>query len=93
MLCVSMTDVQTTCKDVLGSGEEKKFTFDYSFWSHDGYGTREDGYTYPLNYGKDIKTKFMCLTRLARACSTMHGKATTPACLPTDRLALASLIL
>lgn len=42
-----MTDVQTICKDVLGEGTEKKFTFDYSIWSHDGYLTRDDGYTYP----------------------------------------------
>jgi len=42
-----MTDVQTIAKDINGTGEEKRFTFDYSFWSHDGYDTREDGYTYP----------------------------------------------
>ena len=42
-----MTDVQTKCKNVLGENEEKKYTFDYSFWSFDGYLTRDDGYTYP----------------------------------------------
>jgi kinesin family protein 1 len=46
-LCVSMTDTETACKNILGGNEEKKFTFDYSFWSHDGYETREDGYTFP----------------------------------------------
>ena len=45
VLCVAMTDTQTTCTNVLNDKEEKKFTFDYSFWSHDGYKTREDGYT------------------------------------------------
>ncbi len=28
-------------------GEPKEFTFDYSFWSYDGYKTREDGYLEP----------------------------------------------
>ena len=27
--------------------EFKKMTFDYSFWSHDGFLTKEDGYCYP----------------------------------------------
>ena len=27
--------------------EPKKFTFDYSYWSHDGFSEREDGYLYP----------------------------------------------
>ena len=45
-LCVDMTDTQTMVTDILDTQEEKKFTFDYSFWSHDGYETKEDGYTY-----------------------------------------------
>ena len=47
ILCVTMTDTETTLKNLLGNKEEKKFTFDFSFWSHDGYDTREDGYTFP----------------------------------------------
>jgi hypothetical protein len=31
----------------LGDNAEKKFTFDYSFWSHDGYVTEANGYTLP----------------------------------------------
>jgi len=31
------------------SGEEKKFTFDYSYWSHDGFETDENGYMRPSN--------------------------------------------
>jgi len=27
--------------------EPKKFTFDYSYWSHDGFEEREDGYLAP----------------------------------------------
>ena len=46
-LCVTMTDTETAVKDILNTQEEKKFTFDFSFWSHDGYGTKDDGYTYP----------------------------------------------
>lgn len=55
-----MTDTETKVKDVHDSGQEKRFTFDFSFWSHDGYGEREDGYCYPLegtNY-KDQKYVF-----------------------------------
>lgn len=29
-------------------GVEKKFAFDYSFWSHDEFETNEEGYSYPL---------------------------------------------
>lgn len=43
--CVSMTDTQTIMKDCHGDNQEKKFTFDYSLWSFDGFQTREDGYT------------------------------------------------
>ena len=62
-----MTDVQTICKDVLGTGEEKKFTFDYSFWSHDGYGTREDGYTYPLDDGKGYKDQIYVFEKIGKS--------------------------
>ena len=30
-----------------GSGEEKKFTFDYSYWSFDGYKEEKNGYCSP----------------------------------------------
>ena len=29
------------------TGKEKPYTFDYSFWSHDGFDTKEDGYMVP----------------------------------------------
>lgn len=45
--CVEMTDTQTTCTDLLGDQTEKRFTFDYSFWSFDGYVTEPNGYTSP----------------------------------------------
>ena len=31
------------------SGKEKTYTFDHSFWSHDGYKVLEDGYFEPEN--------------------------------------------
>ena len=42
-----MTDTETCVKDVIGQKPDKRYTFDNSFWSFDGYKTREDGYTYP----------------------------------------------
>jgi hypothetical protein len=53
--CVEMTDTETKCTHILGSKEEKRFTFDFSFWSFDGYGTRDNGYTYPLDDDKGYK--------------------------------------
>ena len=42
-----MTDTETIVTDILDTQEEKKYTFDFSFWSHDGYNTLENGYTEP----------------------------------------------
>lgn len=39
-----MTDTQTILNNVLSDNEEKKYTFDYSFWSFDGYKTDDTGY-------------------------------------------------
>jgi kinesin family protein 1 len=49
------------------TGEEKDFAFDFSYWSHDGFDVRADGYTFPSpgshyadqqavfeNVGKDV---------------------------------------
>ena len=46
-LCVSMTDTETIVTDVLDSQEERKFTFDFSFWSFDGYHVLDNGYLEP----------------------------------------------
>ena len=44
--CIEMPgNNQTIIHDDLG--KEKKFTFDHSFWSHDGYRTLENGYMEP----------------------------------------------
>ena len=53
--CVEMTDTETKVTNILGDKDERRYTFDFSFWSHDGFGTREDGYTYPLDDGKGYK--------------------------------------
>ena len=39
---ISMIQNQTKIKDELG--QEKTFTFDHSFWSHDGFEATETGY-------------------------------------------------
>jgi hypothetical protein len=36
-LCIEMTDTETKVTDVLTTQDEKRFTFDYSFWSFDGF--------------------------------------------------------
>lgn len=42
-LCVRMTDKSTTLVNPENQ-QEKTFTFDYSYWSHDGERARDDGY-------------------------------------------------
>lgn len=42
---IEMNGKTTTIKDELG--QEKSFTFDYSFWSHDGFKNNEIGYSEP----------------------------------------------
>lgn len=40
--CIKMNGPQTVVRDP-ATGAERPFTFDYSFWSHDGFRTEEDG--------------------------------------------------
>ena len=58
-LCVDMTDTETMVTDILNTQEEKKYTFDFSFWSHDGYNTLEDGYTEPQPGSKYKDQKYV----------------------------------
>ena len=44
---IEMIQNQTKIKDELG--QEKTFTFDHSFWSHDGFETTETGYLKPID--------------------------------------------
>jgi kinesin family protein 13 len=46
-LCVRMKDNTTVLIDEFGN--EKAFSFDYSFWSHDGCREEEDGYLSPVS--------------------------------------------
>jgi hypothetical protein len=46
-LCIRMNGPQTVIFDPKGQEEERTFTYDYSFQSHNGYRTREDGYNEP----------------------------------------------
>ena len=40
--CVAMSGPTTTLTEVKG-GDPRSFTFDYSFWSHDGFALEADG--------------------------------------------------
>jgi hypothetical protein len=44
-----MTDKETKITDLMGDNQEKKFTFDFCFWSFDGFQPNADGYLQPLN--------------------------------------------
>ena len=48
--CIEMVQNQTTIKDELG--QPRTFTFDHSFWSHDCYIEKENGYLSPDSSGK-----------------------------------------
>jgi hypothetical protein len=43
--CIQMKGPTTVITDP-ATGKEKPYTFDYSFWSHDGFDTRDDGYMF-----------------------------------------------
>lgn len=45
-LCVEMNGMTTVLKDPK-TGNPRDFSFDYSFWSHDQFIEREDGYLMP----------------------------------------------
>ena len=43
-LIIEMEGPTTIIQDPENPEDKKKFTFDYSYWSHDGYKERDDGY-------------------------------------------------
>lgn len=47
-VCIKMKGATTTIVDP-ATGKAKPYTFDFSFWSTDGFRTREDGYWEPEN--------------------------------------------
>ena len=47
-LCINMVGNQTSIWDISDPEKSKRqFTFDYSYWSHDGFDMRPDGYAFP----------------------------------------------
>jgi hypothetical protein len=46
VVCVTMTDTQVKINDPVDD-REKKYTFDYAMWSHDGFDTNEKGVFVP----------------------------------------------
>ncbi|XGW16793.1 hypothetical protein V3C99_001881 [Haemonchus contortus] len=49
-LIIEMPDGQRTCiRDPNNPSDEKWFTFDHSYWSHDGFKTEKNGYFSPLD--------------------------------------------
>ena len=49
-LIIGMSGKQTTITNPEDpKAEPRKFAFDYSYWSHDGYKERPDGYLEPSN--------------------------------------------
>jgi len=47
-LCIDMDGAKTTIEN-LDDGGSRNFTFDYSFWSHDGFETKDDGLMVPTS--------------------------------------------
>jgi len=47
-VCVQMNGPTTIIFDP-NTGDERPFTFDYSFWSHDGFTTNSDGVFVPTS--------------------------------------------
>lgn len=43
-------------------GEPKKFSFDYSYWSHNGFKEKEDGYLEPTTpkYADQVREGILC---------------------------------
>lgn len=60
--CVDMKGPMTTLLDFSKDGKNRDFTFDYSFWSHDGFREDENGVFVPENdkYA-DQQSVFNCL--------------------------------
>jgi kinesin family member 13 len=57
---IDMNGQTTTIRDEIG--QERSFTFDYSFWSHDGFKARADGYSEPIDERyADQKHVFECV--------------------------------
>ncbi len=47
--CITMQDPKTIITDV-ETGNQRDFTFDFSYWSHDGYEAQPNGYLKSTGY-------------------------------------------
>ena len=60
VLIIKMEGNNTYIKDPSSPEQEpKKYTFDHSYWSHDGFKEREDGYLEPANHTYADQVKFL----------------------------------
>ena len=60
VLIIKMEGNSTYIKDPSSPEQEpKKYTFDHSYWSHDGFKEREDGYLEPANQTYADQVKFI----------------------------------
>ena len=46
-LCVEMKGNMTVLKNLESKDDKREFSFDFSFWSHDGFNTLPNGYFEP----------------------------------------------
>ena len=63
-LIINMSGNQTTIMDPTAmdrGGEPKKFSFDYSYWSHDGFQERDNGYLEPTSFKYADQVKLLPL--------------------------------
>ncbi|XP_035688755.1 kinesin-like protein KIF28P [Branchiostoma floridae] len=66
-LIINMVGNTTTIKDPANLSEEgRKFTFDFSYWSHDGYRERDDGYLEKASAGSNYADQSMVFEDLGR---------------------------
>ena len=56
-LVIQMTGNQTFISDPANTKDKKKFAFDYSYWSHDGFKEESNGYLSPKDakYADQVK--------------------------------------
>ena len=60
VLIIKMEGNSTYIKDPSSPEQEpKKYTFDHSYWSHDGFKERQDGYLEPANQTYADQVKFI----------------------------------
>ncbi|XP_066301763.1 kinesin-like protein KIF28 isoform X1 [Branchiostoma lanceolatum] len=66
-LIINMVGNTTTIKDPANLAEEgRKFTFDFSYWSHDGYRERDDGYLEKNSAGSNYADQTIVFEDLGR---------------------------